>query len=531
VSDYGKLGVPIAHFDNLSDIGVVKDTSEFDIPENAFTDARNVRFTDGAVRKAKGREQVFGTLLGTPYFAMPVTKSGSKFWFYADQEYIYGTDNTNHYKMSSATAAMSLDINWTGGVLGNSIVIMNESTTDPYVWSGSALTDAFGSLANWPASMTCRSLRVHKQRLIAMDIDEGSGRDDTLLRWSHPAVPGGVPASWDYADKTKSSGRVTIDGPGAIIDGLPLRDQFIVYKEQSVHSMQLIGGNATYQIRKMFDEFGLLSRRCVQEFYGKHFCVTQGDILIHDGHDHQPVFDRRMLDWLFSNIDSGNYERSFVSINYNEREVWICFPESGQTLPNLALVWNWQDNTTQIQELPVGTAHIGWGIVDPNIDTTIDGRTGTIDSYTDAIDSSYYTQVKRSNLICNTTLDRLQRLYYTDQFDGANMTAYVQRSALPLGRETQTGKKFDPHRIKFISEIWPVIEGTTGGIVNVYVGARDTPDATVSWSGPYQHTIGSTTKLPMRVSGRLIDIKFESTTDIDWELVKYSVVYELGGER
>ena len=56
-----KQVVPIT---GLADIGVIKDTPSVSLPPNAFTDARNVRFKDNAVRKMEGEVNIFESLSG-----------------------------------------------------------------------------------------------------------------------------------------------------------------------------------------------------------------------------------------------------------------------------------------------------------------------------------------------------------------------------------------------------------------------------------------------------------------------------------
>lgn len=45
--------------DNLSQIGIVDDLPNYELPDNAFSDGSNVRFTDGKVIKTKGWQSVF----------------------------------------------------------------------------------------------------------------------------------------------------------------------------------------------------------------------------------------------------------------------------------------------------------------------------------------------------------------------------------------------------------------------------------------------------------------------------------------
>ena len=56
-----KQVVPIT---GLADVGVIKDTPAVSLPPNAFTDARNVRFKDNAVRKMEGEVNIFEGLSG-----------------------------------------------------------------------------------------------------------------------------------------------------------------------------------------------------------------------------------------------------------------------------------------------------------------------------------------------------------------------------------------------------------------------------------------------------------------------------------
>ena len=115
----------------------------------------------------------------------------------------------------------------------------------------------------------------------------------------------------------------------------------------------------------------------------------------------------------------------------------------------------------------------------------------------------------------------------TEQANGTNMTCYVERRCLPLGADGS----FDFRRKVFIREITPEITGTAGGVVNVYLSTRDSINGTATVHGPYPYTIGTSRKLNCRVSGRVIDIKFESTTNITWDLVSYGVNYRLADSR
>jgi len=518
--------MPIIHYENLEQLGVIKDVEPHELPQNAWSDGQNVRFEDGAVEKFTGHEEVYITATAAPYFAMQINTASTRFWHYAGLTDIYATDGVNDNPItpagSTGTLNATADINWTGGALGGGVYILNNGVDEPFQWAGTGVTDVYEALANWPAGMVARVIRPFKQFLVAADIDEGSGRNGTLLRWSHPATPGSVPSSWDYTDRTKDAGRVQISQtPDYIIEMAPMRDLMMIYKENNIWSMQYIGGNAKFSFRKVFGEIGILSRRCAQSFRGQHVVLTADDLILHNGNEASSIIDGRWRNWLVNNIDGTNFARSFVTINHRDSEVWACIPQSGYSFPNVALVWNWQSNTVTARELPLGTSHIAWGIIDTGGDLTFDGDVGTFDASEGTFDEQVDSGALREMLMLDTTRNLFYRANSTEQFNGSPMTAYVERKALPLGRQDiRTGAiRPDVSKQKYITELWPVIEG------------RDHIGDTVSWSGPYNYTIGTTRKINTRVVGPVIDIKFQSNTNITWKLISFGVNVRLGSYR
>ena len=60
-----------------------------------------------------------------------------------------------------------------------------------------------------------------------------------MVKWSHQADPGTVPASWDETDPALDAGEKTLsDSPGDNITGMQLGEDFIVYKYETCHVMR-----------------------------------------------------------------------------------------------------------------------------------------------------------------------------------------------------------------------------------------------------------------------------------------------------
>lgn len=524
----------IINYDGLAEVGINRDLPEYDLPPNAFTSGNNVRFSDGSVQKMRGYETVFGATSGQPLYLLPLRKQNSYYWFYPSQTKIYLTDGTTHADASSGTYGATIDLGWNGGVLGGGVAILNNGVDKPQSWTGTSVSTAVTDLANWPSGMVARVVRPFKQHLIAMDINEGSGRIIDLLRWSHPADPGSVPSSWDYTSATVDAGRTTIgDEAGAstaIIDGGPLRDVFIIYKENSVYAMQYTGGINVFAFRKLFDQFGALSRNCFAPFKGSHIVLSTDDVIIHDGQNFEQVLNRRWRRHLFNSISGTNYQRCFVACNYNRSEAIIAYPESGNDYCNHAVIWNWKDNTVYERDIP-NLRHAAWGVADSTSSQLIDSATLTIDTYVQLIDNQAYSGANRDLIMADAADNRLLLDDKTELHNGATFRAFVERKAIPFGRDEDGQFRVDLDNMKFVKRIWPRITGTDGGTVHFYVGGRNQIGDAEKWEGPFTFVLGTDRKIDCRVSGRLIDIRVESMGNISWSLNSLGIEYERGGVR
>lgn len=96
----------------IGNIGVLNDPDEYDLPINAFTDARNVRFNDGNMEKFSGETWVYksseGVSISTaPYGLFPVPTTSTYYWIYAGTQHIYAVEGTNHTLITPKVVAPS----------------------------------------------------------------------------------------------------------------------------------------------------------------------------------------------------------------------------------------------------------------------------------------------------------------------------------------------------------------------------------------------------------------------------------------
>lgn len=499
--------------------GVNKDLSSHELPPQAWTDARNIRFLDGLASQIYGQSAVYDPPSVAPYHVLPISVAGVRYWLYAGTGKIYAVNGTTHTNLTRATGGdYSGAANaWTSSVLGG-IPILNDGSGANYPqWWSLNLAAKFADLTNWPANTYCKALRTYKNYLVALNVTKSGASYPFMVKWSHPADPGALPATWDPADATKDAGEDNLsEGQDAIVDGLQLRDSFMIYKESSVWRMDYIGGTYVHRFQKVLGQSGALARNCIAELDGRHFVLTGSDVILHDGVSANSVLDKASRRWLFANLDANNYQKSFVFKNPYMNEVMVCFPQAGSTVPNMAMVLNYVDNTVSFRDIP-SLNHANAGLMESGLgSTTWDSDSTTWDSDITLWDQLDFTPDAARVLMAGSS----SKLYLLDSgatFDGSAISSYMERRGL----------SFDaPEQMKLVRGIRPRIRGINGQTVIVKVGYASEPYNDPTWGATMTYTIGQTVACDCLVSGRYIAIRFETGTATQWRLDSYDVDVE-----
>ncbi|MCS5550279.1 MAG: hypothetical protein NZ811_02055 [Gammaproteobacteria bacterium] len=514
----------------LNPNGINKDISPYELPADKWSDGNNIQFDNDKTKKIKGHSQALGSLSVSPYWLMPFTTTTDAFWIYPSLTKIYKTNGTTDTNITRQTAGSDVDYSataaggWNGGVLGG-VAILNNGIDVPQQF-GSASTYC-ANLDNWDSTWKTSVIRPFKQFLVALNIQEGSNKYPYRVRWSHPAEGGTVPVTWDSSDATKDAGYVDLaQTNGWVVDCLPLKDTNIIYKEDSVWGMSFEGGQSIFRFFEIFNDTGILGKRCVKAFDDKHFVVTSNDVYVHNTQAKESIIDKQMRDELFNSIHSDYYDRTFVAPNYEHNEMWICFVSGSNTtdaFADKAFVWNWRNNTWSKRDLP-HVSHIGWGIIDAASSVTNWSESGTWDTDTNTWDFRGYNPSLTSMLMAapNTTIPASSKLFETDktnQFNATSYTSWVEKTGMPL----------DYSGVKSVKKIIPKVSGT--GAVNFYVGTEMKANEGVAWKGPYAFTPGAHSEIPVRATGSFISVKAESVDDKTWELDNLEVHWSPSGVR
>jgi hypothetical protein len=485
--------------DSLSKPGFVNDQPDLTLPQGAWTDSRNVKYRDGAAEKCQGYTQAMGDLSVTAIWSAPVTDGTNYFWAYGSSTAMYATDGTTHANITGTiTLGATEDLNYSGGAFHGHLIV-NDGVAIPQSWSPGLGNDLV-SLTAWPAvSLTCKVMRSFKDFLFAFRVTDGVTYNPRLIRWSDRAQPNSLPLSWDFADPTNQSGiNELAQTQDTIVDGLPLRDSLMIYKENHTWIADYVGGDDIFGFRQVFSQVGMLTERCAIAFGGQHLVWTDQDIVIHDGNNSRSILDGRARRWLFNRINTSRYRRSYAVADYRERTADFCFPETGQDWPTMALAWNWAEDTLHPYELGGPKTWCDSGIV-PNVGTTFNADSGTFDEVTGAFDDENYSPFAGYLLFTDALARRAYQGNTGETFNGTAMNTYAER----------TGITKDLTGIRRITRIYPRVLGSSGDTLRFYVGVRAAQNDTVQWSGPYPFTIGTDYKIDLRVTGRLLDFRVE----------------------
>lgn len=496
-------------------MGVNKDLARVDLPIQAWTDANNIRFVDGSAQKVLGYRELYPTAAVIPFHVLSLNVGGVRTWIYASDAKIYTvTNGPVHTNITRQTAGVDVNYSalrnsWTSCLLGG-VPVLNNGTDAPQQW---LLTGKATILSAWPANTTASAIRAYKNSLIALNVTKSGVNYPYMVKWSNPAGPGTVPSTWDPADATQDAGEFDLsEGYDKIIDGLVLRDSFMIYKESSIWRMDYTGGVFVYRFQKVIGASGALSRNCIVELDGRHFVLTTNDCILHDGQSAGSVLDKQTRRFLFQQIDQTNSDRCFVFHNKLYNEVFVCYPMLGSTLCNKAMVWNTVDKTISFRDIP-NLNHAACGAVEDTSSTTWASDPNPWDTDTTLWDST------GSSLSLSFTVmaSDVQKLYLLDSgtsFDGVEPVAFLERAGLSFEI---------PGQMKQISMVTPRIFGKSGETVNVSLGFSNDANTTPVYNDPVPFVIGEDVHVNDFISGRYLAIMFSSGTSTSWRLDGYDL--------
>jgi len=530
--------VALVAMENVGEVGIVKDYSSWQLPQNAWSDGNNVRAWQGSIEKIKGYAEVMASCPVAPYHITFVQSGSDKYFIAGGLAKIYVHDGSSWTNITRQTTGSDVDYSataaggWTSTLIGG-VLVMTNGVDDPQFWALSSgvpsTATKMDDLSNWPGSTECKSLRAFRSFLIALNVTESSVNYPRLVKWSTEAATQTVPSSWDDTLATNDAGEIELSMATApIVEGLPLRDTFMIYTEQETFSMTFVGTPFIFSFRMLSPSVGAMAKNCIAEFDGGHFIFGRSDFYLNSGDRITPLLPTKMRDYVFGFMDGEQTEKSFVVADAGRTEIWACFvsANSANDQVDKAVIWNYANNTFTIRDLPE-LAHIGVGVIDnPN---SFAAWSAASVSWASAEGHWAQTYDKYQDVLvfASPTNTKLYRDRSGNTEDGTNMTSYIERTGLSL---TAQGTP-DQTTVKRIKAIWPKMTVENEDTVDFYVSSQMSTEEAISWKGPFSFNPDSQSKVSCRSAGKLYGIKIESTGDTSWRLTGLEFELEDAGRR
>jgi hypothetical protein len=539
--------MPLLPIRNLGAAGVITDVDPFNLPFNAFTRAKNVRFSDGNVE----RSPVFRTAYDytssstkVPSFVFGLSNPGTFDTVlivnddFSVEEFANGAVSSVHTDTQSASPAPV-----TGTTLA-SVEYLNRPSRVPIARTPTAST--FSNLANWDSTWRTRSLRSFGDFMLALGLTEGSTSYPNRVRFSDITLANNVPGSWDATDTTKSAGfndLVQLRTP--IVDGATLGSNFLIYSSDQVWNMEFVGGTFIFNFRKVFDDAGVINQNCILEVEGKHYVFDTDDIYVNDGITRQSICDNRVRDYIFNGIDMSLQEACFVMHVADLEEIYFCY-HTGDDLAvyddvsgcNRAAVYNYRSDTWSFVDLPNVTsgslANLDAVATYATTGLTYDSTGGTYHAQESKF-TRYPVMVSKKDTAAGITSPRLLGLDLVDsgslnlpETTEVNKPVYLERTGIDLDQEAQLPLS----SYKIIKRLYPQISTpSTDKFFDFTFGAADLPpnvplyDASVTFDSSTEY------KVDTRISGRYLSYKVQTSEIKDFTLSGMDVEVVATGRR
>lgn len=492
----------------IDPFGVVKDVNPHDV-DGVWTDVQNMRFANKSAATMPG-EVLGATTTADPTHLLFSGQHANPFWVYMGDGIIHATTYVADTDIDTGNSVSSGE-NWDASLF-NLIPIMNNTVDAPWTTNIADIAQVV-TLPNFPVNTICQSIKPYRDFLIAMNITESGNEQPNRLIWSAISDAGALPPSWDITDPGTLAGDAYLtQTPGEIIDGLQLRDFFVIYKTHSMMLMRFTGGQFVMSIATSQVNSGILAKNCVVEFHAKHFILSDGDVHTYDGQTLTSVAEDRVRDEIFNNMDKTHYANSYVTHFDKRDEIWVCYPETGQEWASRAAIWNYTDDSWTFKD--IGEArHIAKGLTNFAPSPTYESFAGSPDqTYTGAGAGLQYdvdSENPTNDAVAKATSFAIHNMDETFDNVGVAIPTKLEKISMDFG---------DHETIKFVSKIIPRITADTGVKIFIRVGTQQFADDTVFWHEEQTFCVGVDCEVSTLAKGRYISVRLRTQeVNVPWK--------------
>lgn len=369
----------ILEFGNMGDKGLNTDLSPWSLPPEFLTAGKNFRVAGGKIISSGSWDKI--SSVTTPgYLAKGVSVSSDigNTALIASEMGVLCWDGNNWESLLTLTQPVVGSL-WTFARMGGIPIVAHpdvgifywnpvRTPTDPNDAATIFQYLPYDKTTLWddPSIRTGNVIRNHKTFLFLLNLTENGVNMPDSFRWSHPASINSIPPTWDAESPDAQffmAGIASLgSNSGPIIDGLSLRDSFVLYSDNSINVLQEVGLPDVWNRRELTSYTGILAVDCVCEVKGAHFLMTGDDIIVNDGNSLNSIMHNRIRSHYAANLSQARYADSFVVSNLVKKEIWFCIPTDKKGIAvDMAYIYNWKDDSWAIRDLQPNTAFAYYG--------------------------------------------------------------------------------------------------------------------------------------------------------------------------
>lgn len=526
------------------------DMNPYDLPPNALSSGVNIRFENGKITRAPVFRKVAdyaSTFSPSFVFSIPPIAAGFDGMVAVNSDFTqvlqYAGETITDLSPASPVAVTS-NAAFTSSFLGN-VAYLNRPSHAPYFKTAGA--SRFAPLTNWDPNWRATSLRSYKDFLVALNVTKAGVSYPTMVKWSDVTGFGDAPASWDENSTTNSAGENIINEmKEPIVDGLSLRDSFIIYGSTEVWLMDYIGGNFLFRFRKLYDSVGAINQNCVVQIDGTHYVFDRNDIYIHDGASKKSIIHGRDKDFVFQSLNYKLSNLSFVTHNPRLNEVMFCYVSgdvntgfrNASTGCNRAAVYNYRRDLWTFYDLPNLTAGTNGAVSTGKTWDSI-GATATYanvggDWLSNEDDREQHTLF--AGILDTSQGLTSSRLYGLDLLTGSRLIRPIEPETVKPAFLERVGIDLDDIGVdltsyKALHAIYPQIGTGNSGTVQFQFGASDIVGLEPEWTPLTTYDPRTDNKVDIRDAGRYLAYRLYHAGTTDFALSGFDVKISIRGRR
>jgi hypothetical protein len=311
------------------------------------------------------------------------------------------------------------------------------------------------------------------------------------------------------------------------LEGITLRDSFVVFKSQSVWSFDFVGlEGGVFAVRKLFAEAGIANTNAVTIGIDDRllFVAAEGDVMLTDGVSVQSILDGRAQRDFYATFTSNTAGRFAAAALARENLAFIIYPSEGQTYADKALVYDFVSGDIGFRDMPgVRCAAEGAALEEVGAVNTWDG-TPEAETW-DTGSESWQYELRPASLDDVLIGGEFGFAVVSDGQAGDFVDGPVEVSLSKMGLSFGNAQ-----RRKMVSRIWPKVVGDEGDILTFRVSGQDVTGGPVTLGPPVTFTIGQDVSIDTFLQARFLGLEVRSSGGNPWRLGTVDIEFrELGG--